>query len=274
MPALMANVLTAATQGEAIAVTPGAMLMLLLAAVFLGRAVSRASRGISGAQFVSAALGFAVLAVVELPPLSTASERSLTLHMLQHMTIIAIAAPLLALADPVRRSFWLGARSPDRGLRASSGTFAVAAWAAVLLALYAWHSPPLFEAAERHEALHALEHFSFFATSFLFWWVAFHRPPGGNHGLAFLLVFTGAIPMNILSALMVFSGSPWYEFAGPGPRTWGLSPIEDQQLAGVVMWVAGEVIYVLVAAVLFARWMAEADRPERAAIATTHGDAS
>jgi cytochrome c oxidase assembly factor CtaG len=105
--------------------------------------------------------------------------------------------------------------------------------------------------------VHALEHASFLATSVLFWWVVF-RPDGYrrlHRGLAVLYVFTAGLPNGLLGALLTLAGRPLYAGQSLGARLWGLSPLSDQQLAGLIMWMPGGVLHLAAAAAFFVAWL-------------------
>jgi len=105
--------------------------------------------------------------------------------------------------------------------------------------------------------VHALEHFSFLVTALLFWWTFLH--PGGrlrrSPGVALLYVFGMTLVSGALGALITFSGAPWYRSHLPYTAAWGLTPMEDQQLAGLIMWVPGGLAYLAGAAWIFLDWM-------------------
>jgi putative membrane protein len=119
-------------------------------------------------------------------------------------------------------------------------------------ALWLWHSAALYEAALRSHWLHGLEHVSFFVPALLFWSVVLRRQPGPDAfpGVALVLVFTMALQSVLLSALLTFSPTPWYPSYGERAAPWGLDPLVDQQLAGVMMWVPGGLVYLGIALVL------------------------
>src|SRR5439155_14282040 len=127
------------------------------------------------------------------------------------------------------------------------------AWLLALVALWVWHLPSLYQAALRNEPIHALEHGSFLGTSVLFWWTALS--PGGRRrlprGADVLYVFTGGFQGAALGALLTFASVPLYPFYAHTVGPWGLSPLQDQQLAGVIMWIPSGVIYLAVASGLF-----------------------
>jgi putative membrane protein len=198
-------------------------------------------------------------------PLEALAARSFALHMLQHMLLIALAAPLLVLGAP--EAPLLHALPPRlRGATAALGAHVrrsplgalarpVPAMILHALAIWGWHLPQAFEAALRTPWVHAAEHASFLGTGLLFWWSVRHtaRAAAGAQGLAALAVLATLIHTGLLGALLTFAGRPLYATSGSPP--WGLSALEDQQLAGLIMWVPGGVLYLaaglaLVAALL------------------------
>jgi cytochrome c oxidase assembly factor CtaG len=102
--------------------------------------------------------------------------------------------------------------------------------------------------------VHVLEHMTFLSTSILFWFAVL-RPGRPAFGLGVLLVFALALQSSILGALLAFSPSPWYTAHLSSAAQWGLSPLDDQQVAGLIMWIPGGVIYLAAGLGLFAAWL-------------------
>jgi cytochrome c oxidase assembly factor CtaG len=126
----------------------------------------------------------------------------------------------------------------------------VVAWTLLTISLWAWHTPLLYTAALENGAIHAVEHASFLLTSMLAWSVALSGRPAnalGALGRALFLVAT-ALQGAVLGALLLFARTPLYPVHGRGPWLWGLTPLEDQQLAGALMWIPPSVVYLAVAA--------------------------
>ena len=124
-----------------------------------------------------------------------------------------------------------------------------------------------YDAAVRNEGIHALEHMSFLATAILFWWVAIR--PGQHHRLSggtdVLFVFTAGIQSGALGAILTFAGSPLYPAYAHSVAQWGLTPLQDQQLAGLIMWIPAGLVYLAAAAALFVRWLLTMEREARRA---------
>jgi cytochrome c oxidase assembly factor CtaG len=189
--------------------------------------------------------------------------------MVQHLLLIAVAPPLLVLGAPQAGLAWGLPRGARRGLgrwwHRRRWLRAALAWAvqplpAVALhsvALWAWHVPAGYDAAVASPLVHAAEHLSFVGTALLFWWAVLHRRGSLARvpGLAVLALFAVTMESGALGALLTFSRSPWYRSHLLTTAAWGLTPSDDQQIAGLVMWIPGSLVYLAAAAWIFARWM-------------------
>jgi len=193
-------------------------------------------RGIGAGGVACFALGWLAVAAALLSPLHHAAGRLLWAHMVQHELLMAVAAPLLVLGRPVEAFSHVAAFRVPRLLADP-----VFAWSLHAATVWAWHAPVLFEAAVRDPWMHLAQHTSFFLPAALFWWTVL--APGARQAGALLAVFTTMLHTGALGALMTFSRSPWY--AGYG--------LEDQQLAGLVMWVPAGLAYPLAALAIVAR---------------------
>jgi putative membrane protein len=196
--------------------------------------------------------------------------------MVQHMLLVLVAAPLLALSAPsstLLRGSPLGVRQAvgrwrrRLGLRRSSlralGHPAVA-WLLGVATLWCWHAAVLYDAALANPFLHAVEHASLLGTAWLFWRsVIGPRSPGRvPGGLGVLLVFGMAMQSVLLSLLLTFARAPWYAGYATTTAPWGLDPLADQQLAGVIMWIPAGLVYLGAALALLATWIRTADAAE------------
>jgi putative membrane protein len=221
---------------------------------------SRAILHRRAALFVS---GWLVLAAALVSPLHEAGERSFAAHMFEHELLMLAAALLLALSRPLTAMLWAFPLSARRGLgKATHWRPVPAIWeiltapvTATLLqsaALWLWHMPALFDRALASTGWHTAQHLSFLITALLFWTAMFDtakRPDGV--GVAALCLFVTSVTSGALGALMAFSQSPWYRaYAELGIAPFGLSPVEDQQLAGLLMWVPGGLVHAVAALIL------------------------
>ncbi|MEA3036521.1 MAG: putative rane protein [Sphingomonadales bacterium] len=212
------------------------------------------------------AAGWLVLAGAIASPLHQAGERSFTMHMIEHELIMLPAALLLVLARPGPVLLW-AFPAPARGAfgavaRSGRGLWVLASTpvAATILqgaAMWLWHMPPLFDRALDSEAWHIAQHVSFLATALLFWWAMAHGRAGRHgYGLVAMCLFVTTLIGGALGALMAFSASPWYSgYAALGMTPSGLSPAEDQQLAGLIMWIPGGVFHAAAALFFLYQWL-------------------
>jgi cytochrome c oxidase assembly factor CtaG len=208
------------------------------------------------------ALGLAVLAAAALSPLHALGARSFTAHMVEHELIMLAAAPLLVWSRPLGVMLWAFPARARQALaavarsRTGSGlwrVFTEPLLATVLqaAAIWIWHLPSLFERALGGEAWHAAQHLSFFVTALLFW--SAMLGPRRSAWTAAACLFATSMVTGALGAFMALSESPWYgPYAAMGLAAFGLTPPEDQQLAGVLMWVPGGLFHAVVAVALLA----------------------
>jgi putative membrane protein len=229
-------------------------------------------RGVRVAQVVAFAGGCLAIAAALLSPLEELSERLLSVHMVQHELLMLIAAPLVAISGPLIAMLWLlpaparrvtmgAVRRPaiDHARRAIMAPATV--WLLHAIALWTWHLPALYQAAVEHEAIHAVQHLCFFGTAVMFWWGIAHGRYGRiGYGAAVVYVFATAVHSGVLGALLTFSPALWYPLYGPTTAAAGLSPLEDQQLAGLLMWVPAGGIFFAGGLLFFLAWLRESGR--------------
>jgi putative membrane protein len=254
---------------------PFVLLGLLLGGWFYFRGVwqlwqqAGAGRVIGRWQVGAFGLGLAVLFIALISPLNSLSTTLFSAHMLQHLLLILIAAPLLVLGAPlipllwalpksVRRAagrWWKSTRFIQTGWHILTIPWLV--WLLHTITLWFWHLPRLYQAALEQVFLHELEHLSFFGTALLFWWILIQS--GGSrrleYGSSILFVFATALQSGALGALLTFAQTPLYPIYTSSVTAWGLTLLEDQQLAGLIMWIPASVVYLLAALLLFMHWL-------------------
>jgi cytochrome c oxidase assembly factor CtaG len=237
--------------------------LVALAAVGYGVGVRRAratgAPAPSPRQVAAFALGLVAVAAGLGPPMEGAATTSLTAHMTQHVVLLVVAAPLLVMGMPGAA---LGGLVPRLRSIVPVPSPLGAAWvgAAVVVqaaAMWAWHAPPLFDAAVLHEPLHALEHACLLGTAMLFWWTLLRMGGGARLGTGVLAVFAAALAGTALGAAMTLATKPWYPPYVGASRSDALT---DQQVAGVVMWAFAGLAYVVTAAILFFTWLAQGEQ--------------
>lgn len=248
----------------------------------LRRLWARAGRGRGLARWQAAAFGLGLfsIAVAQLSPVAWLSDVLFSVHMTQHEILMLISAPLIVLGQPLVAALWVMPRGGRERARQFVQLGAVAAtWRAITgpvaaffihaFALWTWHIPALYQAALAHYGIHLLQHACFLLTALLFWWAMAHGRYGRmGYGLAVLYVFLTAVHSSILGALMTFAPSTWYPAYERTGAAWQVNALEDQQLAGLLMWVPAGAIFGVFALALFAAWLGEAER--RAALGHTH----
>jgi cytochrome c oxidase assembly factor CtaG len=240
-------------------------LVLMIYLVGRRRLAARATDAPRGARlFLS---GWTVLTLALVSPLHEAGERSFTLHMIEHELIMLVSTLLLAgsnaggvlawgLPRPLRLALGGGWKSPLAALWKRL-TEPITATAIQAVVMWGWHAPILFDRALESAGWHIAQHASFFVSSLLFWWAMLHpRGRGTGYGVSAACLFATSLIGGALGALMSFSASPWYaEYAAMGMTGIGLDPIDDQRLAGLIMWIPGGLVHGLAALVLFYRWL-------------------
>ena len=221
-------------------------------------------------QVWSFAAGSGTAAAVLVGPLDHLVDRYLWAHMTQHMVLIVVAAPLLVLGAPLPASLWalpdpLRRRVAPWWRRANRsvagrlwGAWATAAFCLHAAAVWAWHAPGPYAAALDHPIAHVAEHASFLLTGVLFWWTVLAARRRESYGLGVLAVFLMAFQGTALGAWMTIASAPWYGAYAAGHH--GLSALDDQQLAGVIMWCPGGFAYLFAAMAMVHRWLSAEDR--------------
>lgn len=241
----------------------------------------RSARRPAAAAFVA---GVAVAALAHVSPAAAYAEVLLWPHMVQHLLLVVVAAPLLALGAPVttvrlglppspRHALVALARRTRRWRRAASDPpLLIAATVTHVLVLWVWHAPLLYDAAAGNAALHLLEHVTFLGSAVWFWAevIVTARRDRRRQALATACLGAMIVQGGVLGALLTFADRSLYDvYAG-----WGaLTALEDQRFAGALMWVPPGFVYAGVAVRRFIGWLrtAEADARARGATARTRG---
>ena len=222
-----------------------------------------AGRGVARAEVLAFGAGFAVLALMLAGPLHAWGRLRFAPHMTEHVLLTVVAAPLLAagrpavaylLALPVswRRRVARWVISGPRPLWQALVRPGVA-WVLHGIALWLWHAPALFEAALQSEAIHYLQHVTLLATALLFWAsILPRRATTKTRIVAVFSLFTTSMHSTLLGALLTLSPTVWYASYAVAAGPASFSALEDQQLAGLVMWVPAGLVYVAAALALCA----------------------
>jgi cytochrome c oxidase assembly factor CtaG len=192
-------------------------------------------------------------------------------HMIQHMLLTLVAPPLLLLAAPI--TVLLRAVSPEtrrrrilpllhaRAVRLLS--FPIVAWVVFAAVMWGSHFSPLFDASLENDWIHRLEHGLFVVAALLFWWPAIGADPSPwRMRPAVRVIYVGLqMPQNTFLALAIYMAtSPLYRHYVTTVRSWGPTPLEDQQLAGGIMWIGGDLAFLTVVILLVLVWMRDEER--------------
>jgi cytochrome c oxidase assembly factor CtaG len=217
------------------------------------------------------AAGWLTLVLALVSPLHPWGAVLFSAHMTQHELLMLVAAPLLVLGRPMVPFLWALPRARARQLtRVVKGsvlrsvwrvmTAPFAAWLIHAIILWTWHLPVLFQATLENEFVHALQHIAFLSSALLFWWAILHgRQRATGFGVAVLYMFTTALHSGLLGALLTFAGTAWYPLYNGTTQSWGLTPLEDQELGGLIMWIPAGLVYIIAGLALFAGWLRESD---------------
>ena len=231
-------------------------------------------------------LGLMAIAAALLSPIDSLSDRLFAVHMLQHFLLLMVAPPLLLLGKPIPvlvvgaprgLTRWLARRHARvawfRALtRALVSPFV--AWPLFVGTMLAWHIPIFFDSALENETVHVLEHLCFLAAGMLFWWVIVQPYPGKprlGYGWRLDYVLLATIPESALGFIIILASSPVYPFYTRVPRLWGLSPMDDQAIAGNIMMDGGDAVLVLAMIWLFVHMMNRLEALELARFAEPTG---
>jgi putative membrane protein len=241
------------------------LLGLTLTALLYGRAViilwrrAGVGRGVSWGQVWLFAMGMGTLFVALISPLDTLSTALFSAHMAQHLLLLYVAPLLLVLGAPPFLLLWAMPRPWRRPLMGWwQQSFwhrlwqwllhPMAVWALFGLTLWLWHIPLFYQAAVVNRTIHMVEHGAFFGTALLFCWLLVdgrqaRTKAAANEGLILLVIFTTALHSGLLGALLTFAATPFYPIYRFGVAQWGLTLLEDQQIAGVLMWIPAGFFY-------------------------------
>lgn len=223
-------------------------------------------RGVTRWQAIAFAAGWLTLAGALVSPLHELGEHLFVAHMVEHELLMAVAAPLLTSSRPLG-TFLQALPGRKRVVRAA-GTIApvwkvlmvpVVATALHGIAIWVWHMPRLLDGTLQSDVVHRLQHVSFLGTALIFWWAILRRPRQ-TYGEGALHVFATMIHTGILGALLTLAPHVLYPLQTADAPAFGLTPLEDQQLAGLFMWVPGGALYLVAGLALGWLWL-KAARP-------------
>lgn len=228
---------------------------------------------------VSYIAGLLVIGLALVSPIDVLVQQLFFVHMIQHLLLIMLAPPLLLLPNPMPFLLWglpntlrrpigraigsvLNKQSRTGSLIRSATTPGVI-YLLFVIVVFGWHDPNLYNAALRSDFVHDVEHITFFLSGMLFWWQVIgagpviHKQFGQIGRIAFSLA---AIPPNmVLGIVLAFTPTVIYTFYNDVPRLLNMSPLADQQLSGMIMWIPGSMMYLIAALILIAGLLKDED---------------
>ena len=218
------------------------------------------------------AAGVIVLLLDLVSPIDALSDNYLfSVHMVQHLVFIFAVAPLFIWGLPAEFAARMIARTPIGAIERVLSRPAIA-WSAGTLTLAIWHIPFLYNLALAHEEIHIVQHLTFLIAAAIFWWPVMNPLPELrlSIGPTVLYLFSAAMFNSILGIIITFAPLGWYP-AYLHPRDdlgilplirnqWRISPVVDQQLGGLLMWVPAGLIYFVMIVSAIVKWQSETDK--------------
>jgi cytochrome c oxidase assembly factor CtaG len=220
--------------------------------------------------------GLATIWIAIGSPLDGFSDALLSAHMVEHLLLMSFVPPLLLLGYPVvpllrglPRGFTVRLLGPLlrlEGLRRFGHflTMPVVAWLAMNLIFLGWHVPAAYDFALEHEHWHEFEHICFLGSSMLFWWPVIRPWPRSTHTMgwyALPYLISADIVNTALSAFLAFCGRPVYGYYLREANPFHISPLTDQALGAVIMWVVGSLVFLIPAVFVTVRLLQREARP-------------
>jgi cytochrome c oxidase assembly factor CtaG len=266
-------------------------LILIASAIFYLRGWRRlrssATNVIPGWRAASFLVGMFLVWLAIGSPLAVLDEKLLTAHMMQHLLLMMIAPPLIWMGAPLMPMLH---GLPENFVRSVLGPFfrwpivqslgrvisqPMVCWLAAATVLVGWHVPQVFNLALQSEGLHIIEHSSFLAAGFLFWWPVVQpwpSLPAWPRWSILLYLFGATLPCDILSAYLTFCERVVYPAYAGAPRLFGLSVLQDQECAGALMWTCVTLVFLVAAAQITLQLLSPGQQdPEFTGVKTAEG---
>jgi putative membrane protein len=248
-----------------------APLFILLVWYCLGALRRGPQKGI-GKHHLAFAAGWISLSLALLSPIHRLGDVLFSAHMLQHEILLLICAPLIAASHPGVTLLMALPRSGRRPIGAWIAKFeqlapfslvssALGAFLFHAAALWLWHIPTLYQVTIQSDVVHALQHLSFLLSGVVFWSALYGAGRSSmGYGAGVLYVFGTAAHCSALGALLTFSSVIWYPIYSNRTVLWNLTPLQDQQLGGLLMWVPSGLVFILIGVWLFALWLSASEQ--------------
>lgn len=252
---------------------PFSIFVLLMAGIYVFGLIRLAGRSqtspLDSKRAYAGLAGFAVLYIALAGPFDAFAAEAFWLHMIQHLIIAMIGAPLLLLASPMPAYLWAMPETVRIGagelLRNDAPIKRSLRWlidpritAPLFIGnLYFWHAPALFTAALENDTVHYLQHLSFFVAAALFWWPIIGPAPVRSklsYPQRLLYLLFAVTPSAVLAAIITMSRSVIYDSYIGTPEHWNMTALEDQTMAGLILWLPGNALYLAGLTAIFFTW--------------------
>jgi putative membrane protein len=256
--------------------SPLTVAAVLSAASMYGLGVARVHRrggSVPAARIAWWYAGIATVVLALLSPIDAYADVSFADHMLQHLLLTFVAPPLLALGAPVALALRALEPAPARRLTSFLRshlirflTNPIAGWALLVGVSWLVHESPLFEAALRSDAWHAVEHGMWLGAALVYWWPIVGLDPMPHpvgHPVRLLSLLLMMPAMSFLALAIYGASSPLYAAYSTLPPPWGPAALASQQQAGVMMWVASTLLIVVAMLLVAADWKRSDDERQR-----------
>jgi len=254
------------------------LLVAALAWLLLVRRIDRAhpDRPVPLVRSVAFLGGLFAIAVALMSGIERYDTTLFSIHMVQHLLLLLVAAPLIALSAPITQLLrgatpWARTRWILPILHSTPMTVLthpIVAWLAFTLVLWGSHLSPLFDVALENQGVHQLEHAAYLIVGLLFWWPVIGLDPSPRrmgYPTRSLYVLS-QMPLNsFLAMFIVFAAAPLYPHYASNGSPYGITALADQQLAGAIMWLAGDIVFIAAVLAVVAAWMRHEEREGPAA---------
>ena len=248
---------------------PSILMMLISQAVLYGYLISIARRDghwgsdVRAAHVICFALGLIVIFIALVTPIDSLSNVALfSAHMVQHILLMLLASVCLVLGTP---AYWLRYLYDLPVLKRLLPivTHPLVTLIAFNAVMWIWHVPALYEGALRDPNVHIIEHMMFLVFGVLLWLPVIHDVPPGHilsYPARIAYLFACMVSSSILGAIFTFAPTIAFPFYGNASLAFGLSPMTDQELAGLIMWIPGSGVFFVAILSVFAAWLSSEDR--------------
>jgi cytochrome c oxidase assembly factor CtaG len=259
----------AASANTSFSLAPGPIvIVLLLAGVYVYRwrqvRASGSTRGASWVRLASWMTGVLALAIALISPIDSLADQVFAMHMIQHVLLLDFVPVflILGLTKVLLRPIARTVLDAERALGPlAHPLFAICFYVG---SMWVWHLPALYDLALRHSGIHVLEHTFFLSAGFLYWWHLL-SPVRGRHfgGLAPVgYMLSTKLAVGLLGIALTFAPNAIYDFYKHQPQVWGLTPHDDQTLAGAIMAIEQSIVMGIALAYLFVRALSESERAQ------------